>query len=127
MNLLDARDKLAAALAPIAEDDPTVLVNLVDSIEPPALMLGWGEPWLEPQTVCNYLGRLVVTCVAARLTPGAGVETLEELVEYTLTRLRNSGGAWPLENTSGPRLFNVGKFNYLAARITLRVPITGGA
>lgn len=126
VNLLDARAKLAAALAPLDDTDPMVLVDLVDALEPPALMIGWGEPWLEPQTPCLRQGRLVVTCVAARLMPGAGVETLENLIDYTLTSLAADQGAWPLDTVSGPRVFNIANINYLAARITLRVPITGG-
>ena len=126
MNLLDARVKLAAALAPLDDDDPDVLVNLVDVLEPPALMLGWGEPWLTTDTACLRTGRLIVTAVAGRLVPGAGVETLEQLVEYTLGRLRADGGAWPLDLVGAPRVFTIGNVNYLAARITLRVPITGG-
>ena len=126
MNLLDARAKLAAALVPLDDGDPSVLVNLVDALEPPVLMLGWGEPWLTPDTACLRTGRLVVTCVAGRLVPGAGIETLEELVEHSLGRLRADGGPWPLDSVSGPRVFTVGNVNYLAARITLRVPITGG-
>jgi hypothetical protein len=123
MNILDARAKLGAALAPVDETDPTVLVNLVDALEPPALMLGWGEPWLTPETACLRTGRLVVTCVAGRLVPGAGVETLEQLVDYTLRRLAADGGAWPLDTVGGPRVFTIANINYLAARITLRVPI----
>jgi hypothetical protein len=126
MNLLDARTKLAAALAPLDDDDPVVLVDLVDALEPPALMIGWGEPWLQPQTACLRTGRLVITAVASRLVPGAGIETLEQLVEYTLTQLAADGGAWPLDNVGGPRVFTIANINYLAARITLRVPITGG-
>ena len=126
MNLLDARAKLAAVLAPVDDDDPTVLVNLVDAIQPPALMLGWGEPWLTPDTACLRTGRLVISCVAGRLVPGAGVEVLEQLVDSTLTRLGADGGPWPLDGVSGPRVFTIGNINYLAARITLRVPIQGG-
>lgn len=126
MNLLDARSKLAAVLAPIDDDDPVVLAELVDQLEPPALMIGWGEPWLTPETACLRTGRLVITCVAGRLVPGSGVETLEQLVESTLGRLAVDGGPWPLDTVSGPRVFTIGNVNYLAARITLRVPITGG-
>jgi hypothetical protein len=126
MNLIDARAKLAAALAPVIDDDPTVLVDLVDALEPPALMLGWGEPWLEPQTACLRTGRLVITAVAGRLVAGAGIDTLEELIDDTLSRLAVDPGAWPLDNVSGPRVFTIANINYLAARITLRVPITGG-
>jgi len=125
VNLLDARSKLAAALAPIDDDDPDVLVDLVDSIEPPALMLGWGEPWLTPDTACLRTGRLVVTCVAGRLMPGEGVAMLEQLVEYVLGRLVADGGAWPLDSVSGPRVFTIANVSYLAARVVLRVPIQG--
>ena len=126
MNLLDARTKLAAALAPLEDGDPVVLVDLVDSLEPPALMLGWGEPWLTPDTVCLRTGRLVVTAAAGRLVPGAGVEMLEQLVDYTLRRLALDGSPWPLDTVSGPRVFTIGNVHYLAARLTLRVPIQGG-
>ena len=124
MNLLEARDKLAAVLAPIDDADPDVLTSLVDSIEPPALMLGWGEPWLEPDTSCLSLGRLVVTAVATRLVPGEGIAQLEQLVTYALDRLRADSGAWPLDSVSGPRVFPIAKTNYLAARVTVRVRIT---
>jgi hypothetical protein len=125
-SLLDAREKLGAVLAPRDELDPELLLELVDSLEPPCLMLGWGEPWLTPDTACLYTGRLVVTCVAGRLVPGAGVATLELLVNDTLGRLRADSGAWPTDTVSGPRVFTIGGVNYLAARITLRVPILGG-
>lgn len=126
MNLLDARAKLAAVLAPVDDDDPVVLVDLVDALQPPALMLGWGEPWLTPQTACLRTGRLVISAVASRLVPGSGIETLEQLVESTLDRLKADGGAWPLDSVSGPRVFTIANINYLAARIVLRVPIQGG-
>jgi len=126
MNLVDARAKLGAALAPLDDDDPMILVDLVDSLEPPALMLGWGEPWLTPDTACLRTGRLVVTAVGGRLVPGAGIEQLETLVNYTLDRLSADVGAWPLDTVTGPRVFAIGGVQYLAARIVLRVPIQGG-
>jgi hypothetical protein len=123
VNILDAREKLAAVLAPVADDDPDVLTSLVDAVEPPALMLGWGEPWLEPDTACLTKGRLVVTCVASRLMPGEGVAQLEALVDHTLGRLRADTAPWPLDSVSGPRVFTIAKTNYLAARVTVRVTI----
>jgi len=126
--LLDARAKLAAVLAPIEDTDPTVLVDLVDSIEPPALMIGWGEPKLLPDTSCLRTGRLVITCVAGRFVPGAGQAALEELVVYTLSRLQAPGaGSWPLDpvaGVSGDRVFTMGGIQYLACRITIRIPVT---
>lgn len=124
MNLVEARDKLAAVLVPVTDTDPTVLASLVDSIEPPALMIGWGDPWLEPDTACWAKGRLVVTAVASRLVPGEGIATLEDLVAHTLGRLRADSGAWPLVNVSGPRVFTMAKTTYLAARITVAVRIS---
>lgn len=131
MNLAEARAKLAAVLAPVADTDPDVLVSLVDTIEPPALMIGWGDPWLEPDTACLCRGRLVITAVAGRLVPGEGVAKLEELVAYTLGRLKADTGAWPLDSVSGPRVFTIGgrpdaktKTTYLAVRVTVRVTVS---
>jgi hypothetical protein len=125
MNLLEARDKLAAVLAPVADTDPFVLTSLVDSISPPALMLGWGEPWLEPEGFCNLLGRIIVTCVAARLMPGDGIATLESLVDYTLTHVATDQPNWTLETISGPRVFLIAKTNYLACRVQFKVILDG--
>jgi hypothetical protein len=125
MNLTEAREKLAAVLAPIADDDPDVLVSLVDSLEPPALMIGWDDPMLEaPTTACLSTGRLAITVVAGRLVPGEGVSTLEDLIAYTHRRLRADSGAWAIDVTSGPRRFDMAQTTYLAARITVRVTIT---
>jgi hypothetical protein len=125
VNLLDAREKLAAALAPQADEDPAVLVSLVDVIHPPALMIGWGDPWLDqPTTPCVATGHLVVTAVSGRFMPGEGVATLEELVAYVQRRLRADPGVWPLDSVSGPRVFVMAQTSYLAARISVRATIT---
>lgn len=126
MNLLEARDKLAAILAPVEDTDPYVHTSLLDSIEPPALMLGWGEPWLEPEGVCWMVGRIIVTCVAGRIMPGEGVGYLETLVNYTMTRVATDQPNYTLENVSGPRIFLIAKTNYLACRIQYKVQISNG-
>lgn len=124
MNLIEVRDKLGAVLAPIADDDPPVLTSVVDSLEPPALMLGWGEPWLETRTSCAFEANLTIWAVAARLMPGEGVATLEQLVSYTLGRLGTEPGVWPLESVSGPRVFTIGGTAYIASQINLNVNVT---
>jgi hypothetical protein len=124
VNITEARAKLAAVLAPVADGDPDVLVSLVDAIEPPALMLGWAEPWLEADTSCLMRGRLAITAVAARLSPGEGVAKLEELVAYVLDRLRADTAPWPLIEVGAPRVFLIAKTNYLAARITVGTTVT---
>jgi hypothetical protein len=125
MNLLEVRDKMAAVLAPVLDTDPYVQTSLVDSIEPPALLLGWGEPWLEPMGMCMSTGRLVVTCVSGRISPGEGLATLEWLVDYTLSRVQGDQPNWTLENVTGPRVFLIAKTNYLACRVQYRVTIDG--
>lgn len=124
MNLIEARAKLAATLAPIDSGDPTVLTSLVDAIQPPALMIGWGEPWLEPDTACFARGRVVVTAVASRLMPGEGVAQLESLVRFVLDRVQADTTKWALESVTGPRVFTIASTTYLATRITLRIAIT---
>jgi hypothetical protein len=120
--LVDVREALAAVLAPVADSDPNVTLSLVDSIEPPALMLGWGEPWIIPaETFCLGQARAVITCVAARLAPGAGQETLEGLVAYVLQRIGTDPSNWNLESVTGPRVFPMAKTAYLAARVSVLV------
>jgi len=124
MNIHDARTKLAAALAPVDDDDPTVLVNLVDAIDPPALMIGWGRPWMVPNTACLFDARIAVTAVAARLVPGAGVEALEQLVAYTITRLGADEHAWPIVDVDEPRVFTIAQTTYIGVRISIRLNLT---
>ena len=126
LDLLEARAKLAAVLAPIESTDPAVLTSLADAIEPPALMLGWGDPMIRAETSdCFVTGRLLVTAVAARLVPGEGVGILEQLVAYTLGRTSgDSGENWELVDVSGPRDFYIAKTHYLASRIIFTVTIT---
>jgi hypothetical protein len=124
MNLLEIRDKLAAVLAPVGDDDPSVLSSLVDTITPPALMIGWSDPWLMPTGPCFQQGNLIVTAVAGRLVPGDGIATLEELVAYTLGRVKgDSSNNWSLVEVSGPRVFIMAKTNYLACRIGYHVTV----
>jgi hypothetical protein len=123
MNILEARSKLAAVLAPVLEGDPTVLTDLVDSITPPALMISWGEPWMTFQTPCFNNAQLVVTAVGSRLVPGAGQAQVEALVDYTITRIRLDSPNWSLTTVSGMRVFPIAQTNYLASRITLQVTI----
>ena len=124
--LTDVRARAAVALAPSTPTDPAVLVNVVDSLEPPALMLVWGDPWLTPKSFgpCYFDAQLDVLCVAARLEPGPGVETLETLVDYVIGRLAADDYSWPASTSQAPRIFRIGDVPYLAARVTYRVPVT---
>jgi hypothetical protein len=125
LHLLEARDKLAAVLAPIEPGDPPVLSSLVDAIEPPALMLGWGDPAVtEERSSCFRTGHLIVTAVGSRLVPGEGVAVLEELIAYTLARTWDDTEHWELVSASGPRDYYIAKTHYLASRIAFTVTLS---
>jgi hypothetical protein len=128
----EVRARAAAALAPAAQDDPEVLVDVVDSLTPPALMLMWQDPWLEPQSFQGigagsrgwWTASLAVRCVAGRVEPGPGVETLEQLVAYTLGRLMADDYTWPAATLTAPRVWPIGEVRYLFADVQYQVPVT---
>jgi hypothetical protein len=129
LELADIRDAAGVVLAPETDTDPPVLVDVVDSLTPPALMLIWDDPWIEPGVVgaptmgpCLLNARLVVMCIAARLEPGAGVRTLEQLVAYAIERMKADTYTWRLNAVGAPRIYPIGNVDYLGARITYLVP-----
>lgn len=132
IDLADLRDAAAGALAPIEDTDPAVLVDTIDAVSPPALMILWGDPWLEPGVgggrttmgPCLWTARLVVLCVAGRVEAGAGLRALDELVAYTVDRLRADGYPWPLDRVDTPRQLEIAGPTYLTARVQYVVPTT---
>ena len=126
----EIRTNAAAALAPAEPNDPTVLVDVVDALEPPALMLLWEDPWLVPggsagavMGPCLWAARLLVLCVAGRVEPGPGITTLEQLVAFVVDRLRSDPTyTWPPATALAPRVFDIGGVPYLGARVTYTVP-----
>jgi hypothetical protein len=128
LTLTELREQAAAALAPQEPNEPVVVDATMDAIEPPALMLGWDEPWLTFQAPCFWYARLAVLCIAGRVSPDSGVADLEGLVSYVIGRLRQDSYTWPHETTRSPRLFEVGGIPLLAARVIYSCPVTvGGA
>ena len=129
LTLTTARQAAAAALEPAADGDPDVHVDVVDSVTPPAIMLVWEDPWLEPQSYgpCLFWAQLSALCIAARLEPGPGVETLEALVGYVVERLAADPYPWPQATSQAPRVFEIAGVSYLGARVTYRIPIQIGA
>lgn len=128
--LTEVRDRCAAALAPVGPTDPDVIVEVVDSLSPPALMLLWADPWLNRKTVGQSIASglwdawLEILCIAARVEPGEGMAQLEELVAYTIRRLQDDAYSWPPETFYAPRRFDIGGVTYLGARLIFRVPVT---
>jgi len=124
VTLTTAREACAAALELAASDDVAVLLNWTDSLDPPALMVGWADPWLEPQGTCRFVASLCVWCVAGRLEPGPGVSDLEGLVSGVIRAMSADGYGWGLPSVSAPRIFPMSNVEYLAAQVTYRVAIT---
>ena len=128
--LVGVRDAAAAALAPVDDADPMVFVDAVDSLTPPALLLDWADPWLEPaHTIgsigaCQWTARLQVICIAGRLEPGAGVDVLEQLVTLVVARLHADPYTWTLYSVSAPLQRDLAGISYLAANVVYAVPTT---
>lgn len=128
--LTEVRAAAAAALAPVEDSDPEVLLDVVDALHPPALLLLWTDPFLEARTVTMGNGsglweaRFEVLAVASRVEPGPGMTRLEELVAFTVSRLQADVNAWPPDTLYAPRRFDIGGVPYLGARMVFRVPVT---
>jgi hypothetical protein len=124
--LTGVRAALATALAPQVEGEPPVHVDYPDTVDPPALVVVWDDPWLEqPRTMgpCFTDANLVVLCVGSRIEAGAGIDTVEQLVEHVLGRLQADSHRWPLASAQIPREWVISSVHYLAARLGFRVPV----
>lgn len=130
LHLTGIRDAAAAALEPVDDADPMVFVDAVDSLTPPALLLDWADPWVEPaHTIgtiggCQWAARLQVICIAGRLEPGAGVDVLEQLVSLVVARLEADPYQWTLDSVSAPLQRDLAGISYLAANVVYTVPTT---
>jgi hypothetical protein len=118
----ELRAQVAAALTAAVDVDTAVHDGPVDSVTPPALVLGWADTWLTPLTACHYSARLEVLAVGARIDPLPGYDQLETLVAAALPALDQLGAMAPEVSAPGP--LEIGGLTYLTARITLTHPIT---
>ena len=120
MALSDVRVKLAAALAPVSDDEPPV-VDFPDAIPGPCYQLAYGFPWLIPfgNAGCNWRCNTVVNVIAGRLEPPTNLSTLEDMTATALSRLRVDAQMWPVDQVGVPENATYAGVTYLAARITL--------
>ena len=124
--LEDVRPMVAQILAPTATDDLEVHIDYPDSVEPPALVIVWADPWLEQPVAmgpCELIANMDVLCVGSRIEPGPGIDQVERLVVYTIDRMRSDVHRWPLRTSQQPREWIIGGPHYLAARLGYRVPV----
>jgi hypothetical protein len=128
--LTDLRDLAAAALAPATAGDPPVHVDAVDALYPPALMVLWNNPWLEPglgpglttMGPCVWMAHLQILCVGSRVEPGPGIRVIEELVTHVVGRLGADPYSWTPMSVSAPVQFPINRIDYLGARVNYDVP-----
>jgi hypothetical protein len=116
------RSTVAGALA--LDDDWEVHPLPVDSLTPPAFMLEWGDPWSEQSSHCFESASLDVVCVAGRIEPDPGIETLELMVEAALVAFAHAG--IPHGPVTPPRPFEIAGLTYLAARIPIHSNVNVG-
>jgi hypothetical protein len=124
--LTEVRTALAAVLAPALPTDPDVHIDYPDTVDPPALVVVWDDPWLEqPRTMgpCATVANIVVLCVGSRIEAGPGIDTIEQLVTYTIDRLQADANTWPLGTAQAPREWIISGPHYMAARLGYRVPV----
>lgn len=124
--LVDARAKAEAVLtaAFAALPDPPTVVGPLDAIQPPAVRVGWADPWLEPQgQAAQFTASLECFCIAARFDPTPGFETVEDLVTATARAFTEDRYPWPVVFVGAPRRYEVGGVGYLAAQLIVRLPV----
>jgi hypothetical protein len=132
LHLTEVRAAAGAALAPQLDTDPNVYEDLVDAIDPPALLLLYADPWLARRVVggkamggTGYWDTwLEVICCAGRADPAPSLGVCEELVAYVLSRFTDDARDWPVETFYAPRNFLISGITYLGARMIFRVPVT---
>jgi hypothetical protein len=121
----DVLPAVAQILATAALDGgPPVHIDYPDSLDPPAVVVIWDDPWLdEPTTItgCVLPGHVAAIAFAGRVEAGPGVEVLQDLVAGVITAMR--GSPFALAGVGAPRQYDVAGITYLGARVALRVPV----
>ena len=129
--LTDVRDVVAATLDPVDAGDPDVLVDVVDSLYPPVLMILPAQPYVTPAIAggtrvmgpCTLTAHVRVRCVASRVDPAPGFRKLDELVAHVVRRMREQT-AWTLGVASGALAVEMARITYLASDVTYDIPVT---
>ena len=119
MTLGEVRPALVAALD---TGQWPALGDMPDAVQPPCLVVAWSNPWLEVQTPCNYRASATVICVANRLTPGTGLELLEQQVAFVIDAVQSQLRV-PVPAVPGPQALDVAGVTYLTARVPVIVPV----
>lgn len=124
--LVDARAKAEALLASAFDASPELgatVLGPLDALDPPAVRVGWAEPWLEPAgQAALFFARLEVFCIGDRIEAEAGFATVEGLVAVVCRTFAKDAYPWPIVFVSAPRAYEIGGKSYLASQIVARLP-----
>lgn len=117
MNLTDIRADYADMARTASPDNVTVVDTLPDSIAPPAVLVGWGDPWLVQDTLCGWVANIEIMVVAQRIEPGGQYATIENLVDLLVTEYRSHKVS--IRDISSPFPLSLGGLDYLSATINI--------
>lgn len=117
MNLTAVRTEYATLISGVVKSDVSVVASLPDSVAPPAVLIGWGDPWLTQDTLCGWVANLEIMIVAIRIEPGGQYETIETLVALIASTLRESKKV--IRDITSPYPLSLGGLEYLSASINI--------
>lgn len=117
MNLTAIRDEYATLIRGVVADDVSVINSLPDSVAPPAVLVGWGDPWLVQDTLCGWVANVEMMIVAQRIEPGGQYATIESLVSLITSTLRD--GKYAIRDITAPYPLTLGGLDYLSASINI--------
>lgn len=122
-SLTELRSTLAATLAPASSGDPPVIPFGADAFAPPAILIRWGDPWLDQDGggMCRYNARLEAWAVTGRAEPEAATPELEQMLSDLLRRLAADPYPWRV-SVGVPGDLVIAGLTYFGCRATVTAP-----
>lgn len=117
MNLTDVRTEYASMARAVTDDNVSVVDSLPDSIAPPAVLVGWGDPWLTQDTLCGWVANVEIMIVAQRIEPGGQYSVIENMVSQLVTEYRSHKVS--IRDVTAPYPLTLGGLDYLSASINI--------
>lgn len=116
--LTEARASLAAVLELALPAEVNVYAHLPDQIAVPAVLVGWGTPWLEVDTICHDLtARAEVVIVAGRIDAGDQLDRLDQIAGAVIAGLAPDLEWETPTAPAGPYALDIAGVTYLAVTL----------
>lgn len=117
VNLTAVRTEYATLARDVVAKNVSVVDSLPDSVAPPAVLIGWGDPWLVQDTLCGWVANVEMMIVAIRIEPGGQYETIEKLIALLADELRAKRKV--VRDITSPYPLTLGGLDYLSASINI--------